>query len=121
MNYPQMYNTGEAELCALLTVAQSITPILYRVQAYEVVFSAQSTEPSALEMLRSASLDVYSTCFELIAHTSKELRSKWRRTRHAVLEPGKAIDMLGKWSMVMLLIFKSSELIQDASAVRGSE
>ena len=75
MNYPQMYNTGEAELCALLTVAQSITPILYRVQAYEVVFSAQST---ALEMLRSASLDVYSTCFELIAHTSKELRSKWR-------------------------------------------
>src|ERR1700712_4200323 len=94
MTCSQMYNTGEAELCALLTVAQGITPILCRVQAYKVVFTAESTESSALETLRSASIDVYSTCFELIAHTSKELGSKWRRTKHAILKPGKASELL---------------------------
>ena len=91
----QMYNTGEAELWALLTVARSITPILYRVQAYEVAFTAESTKPSALEFLRSTSIDIYSTCFKLIAHTSKELNSKWQRTRQAILKPGKVSEMLG--------------------------
>lgn len=91
-----MYVAGEAELCALLMVAQKVTPIICRVQAYEVVFTAKDTKDSPLETLQSVSINVYSTCYRLLAHTSRELASKLRRARHALLEPGKAMDMISE-------------------------
>jgi hypothetical protein len=89
-----MHAAGEAELCALLMVAQKVTPILYRVQAYELIYFAKHIGENALETLRSLSVQIYSTCFELLAHTSRELESKLRRARHALLEPGKATEMI---------------------------
>ena len=90
---------GDAELCALLTVAQSITPVLCRVQAYEAVFTTDNTGKADLQDLQETSIQVYGTCFRLIAHTSQELESKMRRFRHAILEPGQGsamIEELGK-------------------------
>ncbi|KAI9708517.1 MAG: hypothetical protein M1820_003979 [Bogoriella megaspora] len=122
----EMYDTGEAEICALLTVAQVIIPILYRVQAYEVIYTKQSIATRDLELLRSASINVYNTCFELIANTSKELDSKLRRARHAILKPGAISEMLQRLksqerehtSAVNLChqisTDKSSKFVQDA-------
>jgi hypothetical protein len=91
-----MYVDGEAELCALLMVAQSVTPILCRVQAYESVFTSTNTPQAHLDTLDGVAIEVYSNCFEILAHTSRELASKRRRARHLLLEPGKTTGMTSK-------------------------
>lgn len=58
------------------------------------MFTATNTENDALESLQTASIEVYSTCFKLIAHTSYELASKLRRARHALLDPGKGSELI---------------------------
>ena len=91
-----MYADGEAELCALLMVAQSVTPILCRVQAYEPVFTIGNTPQAHLDTLYGISIEVYSNCFAILAHTSRELASKRRRAMHALLGSGETSGMLSK-------------------------
>jgi hypothetical protein len=92
----KMYTAGDAELCVLLTVAQSVTPILCRAQAYERLFTFENTQKAHLETLEAVAVEIYGACFQVLAHTCRELESKVRRARHALLEPGKATDLISK-------------------------
>lgn len=58
------------------------------------MFTEADTDAHALKKLREESIKVYSLCFRLIAHTSRELEGKSRRARYALLRPGQKSDMI---------------------------
>jgi hypothetical protein len=114
-----MYTNGEAELCVLLMVAQSVTPILCRVQAYETVFTTSNTQQAHLDTLNGVAIEVYSNCFEILAHTFRELASKRRRARHSLLEPGKTTSMTSKLKDLELEYDRAVALCQSTSTIRS--
>lgn len=75
-------------------VAEKVTPIIGRSQIYEDQYNEKNTPAKQLGMLQSTLLEIYSECYNLLAHTSKELSNKLRRAAHAILSPGKGTEMI---------------------------
>lgn len=111
-----MYVDSDAELCALLMVAQSVTPILCRVQSYEPVFTvSNNTKLADLETLNNAAIEVYGTCFQILAYTSGELGSNLRRARHALLGSSALNDMISSLNQLQVDHERCVNLCRDSS------
>ena len=113
--------TAKRSSAPFLVVAQSVTPILCRVQAYEPVFTISNTPEAHLDTLNDISIKVYSNCFEILAHTSRELASKRRRAKHSLLDPGKTTNMTAKLKDLEIEHDRAVTLCHNSSTSQSME
>jgi len=70
--YAKVPVAGDAELCTLFRIIETVSPIISRGQIYEMAFTPEHTPKDAMDQIESTLLQVYTACAELLADANQQ-------------------------------------------------
>ncbi|KAH8901279.1 hypothetical protein GQ53DRAFT_850827 [Thozetella sp. PMI_491] len=111
-----------AQMCALLAGTAAVSAAIYRGMLYQRIYAPNNTPPEALENLHSALVNLYQSCLELLACSSKLFSANAaRQTAYALFHPGKAVGLISQLDKLETKLASEVQLCESSRSAAADE